>query len=266
MTQQRITLRLRFLHQQVCNMAPKIALITGANGITGSAIAKYLCSHSTAEEWSKIIITSRSPLTVPFTDDRLEFIAMDFSLPAGQLVEQMQSRCSGVTHAYFSSYVHKDDFAELNAANEKLFENFLEALTQTSKALQNVTLQTGGKHYQVHLMPVPSPAREEEARVEAALPNFYFPQEDFLKAKAKQHGFQWNVIRPEAIIGCTHKPSKLLHAQSVVGSRWMLITSCTDFHRRRHERGAHDRHVLYRLCIPQARGGHANQPTVLGRS
>lgn len=37
----------------------------------------------------------------------------------------MRGICEEVTHAYFSCYIHKDDFAELNAANSSLFENFL---------------------------------------------------------------------------------------------------------------------------------------------
>lgn len=202
--------------------SPKVALITGANGITGSAIATHLCQHTDASQWSKIIITSRSPLTLPLSDPRLTFIALDFSRPVAELVRSMGPLCGEVTHAYFSSYVHKDDFSELNQANEMLFENFLTALCQVVKnKLQNVTLQTGGKHYQVHLMPVPSPAREEEPRREAALPNFYFPQEDCLLANAKQHGFRWNVIRPEAIIGCTHKPNGMNEALTI--AMYMIV-------------------------------------------
>ena len=62
-------------------MPGKVALVTGANGITGSAIAEHLCKNTTEKEWSKIIITSRSPLTLPFKDTRMEFIPLDFSKP-----------------------------------------------------------------------------------------------------------------------------------------------------------------------------------------
>lgn len=57
----------------------KVALITGANGITGSAILEHLAKHTTASEWSRIIITSRSPLKTTVSDPRVEFIALDFS-------------------------------------------------------------------------------------------------------------------------------------------------------------------------------------------
>lgn len=187
--------------------SPKIAFVTGGNGITGSAIIEYLAKSTNGDQFSKIITTSRSPFKTTVSDDRIEFIALDFTQSPQELTGRMSDVCSGVTHAYFSSYVHKDDFRELNSANQALFENFLLALLEIAPKLENVTLQTGGKHYGVHLSPVPSPAREEEPRRGSSEDNFYFPQEDFLKSKQKGSNWTWNVIRPEAIIGTTIKPN-----------------------------------------------------------
>ena len=117
----------------------------------------------------------------------------------------MRELCGPVTHAYFSSYVHRDDFSELNKANSELLENFLQALLKVATSLENCTLQTGGKYYNVHLEPVPSPAREEELRRPSIIGNFYFAQEDALAAAGKDRPWSWNVIRPEAIIGHTFK-------------------------------------------------------------
>ncbi|KAG4418436.1 hypothetical protein IFR04_008421 [Cadophora malorum] len=188
-------------------MTGKIALVTGGNGITGSAIIEHLARNTTREQWSEIIVTSRSPFKVAVQDPRIKFIALDFGKDHETLADQMRELCARVTHAYFSSYVHRDDFAELNKANSALFENFLKALLKVAPGLENVTLQTGGKHYNVHLGPVPSPAREEEPRRTASIDNFYFPQEDALIAAQKGQKWTWNVIRPEAIIGHTLKPN-----------------------------------------------------------
>ncbi|KNG45295.1 nucleoside-diphosphate-sugar epimerase [Stemphylium lycopersici] len=185
----------------------KIALITGGNGITGSAIIEYLVKNTTASEWSKIIVTSRSPFKTTVHDDRITFIALDLSNDPNDLIEKMRPVCGGVTHAYFSSYVHKDDFKELNIANEKLFSNFLDALIAVAPELENCVLQTGGKHYNVHLGPVPSPAREEDPRKESPIGNFYYVQEDYLIKRSTGQKWTWNVIRPEAIIGHTPKPN-----------------------------------------------------------
>ena len=185
----------------------KVALITGGNGITGSSVLEYLVKNTTVKEWSKIIVTSRSPFKTTVQDQRITFVALDFSNDPATLTEKMASICADVTHAYFSSYVHKDDFSELNKANEALFSNFLDALIAVAPKLQNCTLQTGGKHYNVHIMPVPSPAREDEPRSESPIGNFYYPQEDYLIARQKGQSWTWNVIRPEAIIGHTSKPN-----------------------------------------------------------
>jgi nucleoside-diphosphate-sugar epimerase len=190
----------------------KVALITGANGITGSAILDHLVKHTTSEEWSRIIITSRSPLTLDIKDARVEFIALDFSKSREQLVQEMSSLCADVTHAYFSSYIHKDTFTELNIANCSLFESFLEALLEVAKGLQNCTLQTGGKYYNVHLRPVPTPAREDQPRLATADENFYYHQEDFLMAKQHGSSWSWNIIRPQAIIGYAVKPNGMNEA------------------------------------------------------
>lgn len=185
----------------------RVAFITGGNGITGSAILEYLVNNTTSSEWSKIIVTSRSPFKTTVHDDRITFIALDLSESPEILIEKMRPMCGDVTHAYFSSYIHKSDFKELNIANEKLFSNFLDALLAVAPNVENCTLQTGGKHYNVHLSPVPSPAREEEPRRKSPVGNFYFPQEDYLIARQSGQKWTWNVIRPEAIIGHTSKPN-----------------------------------------------------------
>jgi nucleoside-diphosphate-sugar epimerase len=193
----------------------KVAFITGANGISGSAILEYLVENTTSAEWSKLIVTSRSPFQTTVTDDRITFVALDFTNDVQTLVQQMGGICGDVTHAYFCSYVHKDDFDELNTANAALFESFLDALEQTAPRLENVTLQTGGKYYNVHLQPVPSPAREDEPRRYGPIDNFYFPQEDELAAAQKGKSWVWNVIRPEAIIGSTNKPNGMNEALTI---------------------------------------------------
>jgi nucleoside-diphosphate-sugar epimerase len=130
-------------------MAPKVAFITGGNGITGSAIIEHLVKNTSKEEWSDIIVTSRSPFKTLVQDSRIKFVALDFAKTPKELIESMRDVCAPVTHAYFSSYVHKDSFEELNTANQALFENFVRALVEVTPELEAVCLQTGGKYYNV---------------------------------------------------------------------------------------------------------------------
>lgn len=124
---------------------PRVAFVTGCSGISGNAIVEYLIRQPKSE-WSRIVVTSRSPPRNYWQDPRVEFVALDFLEPAETTIQKMFSYCRDVTHAFFTSYVHTDDFTRLAELNVPLFENFLTAIdTVAGGNLQRVCLQTGGK-------------------------------------------------------------------------------------------------------------------------
>ncbi|KAF3349230.1 hypothetical protein VD0002_g1134 [Verticillium dahliae] len=182
----------------------KVAFVTGANGITGNAIVEHLIRQP-ATEWSKIVISSRrKPTQVFWQDPRIRFIALDFLKPVDELMEAMKPLCHDVTHAFFASYVHTADFAKLRDLNVPLFKNFLSAIDMVAwNSLKRVCLSTGGKNYGVHLGPVEVPIHEGMPRYQDHGENFYYPQEDYLFDLASKREWDWNVIRPNAIIGFT---------------------------------------------------------------
>lgn len=94
---------------------------------------------------SKIVVTSRRPLPNAWIDPRVEFLAIDFLDPVEDIIAKMKDICANVTHAFFTSYVHSDDFKLLREKNVPLFRNFLDATISSCNKLQNVSLQTGGK-------------------------------------------------------------------------------------------------------------------------
>ncbi|PKX88822.1 SDR family oxidoreductase [Aspergillus novofumigatus IBT 16806] len=168
----------------------KLAFVTGANGISGFAITEHLVRQP-REEWSKIIVTSRRPLPNPWIDPRVEFVALDFLAPLEKIIAKMKDICAPVTHAFFTSYVHNDDFRVLREKNVPLFHNFLDALDTT-----------GGKYYGVHLGPVKVPLEEDFPRYNDQGYNFYYSQEDYLRAVQKRRRtWSYNIIRPNAING-----------------------------------------------------------------
>ena len=61
-------------------------------------------------------------------------------------------------------------------------------------------LQTGAKHYGLHLGPALAPQHETDPRI-LLEPNFYYPQEDLVTEFCKQTGAGWNVARPSFILG-----------------------------------------------------------------
>jgi hypothetical protein len=95
---------------------------------------------------SRILVTSRSPLKNYWQDPRVEFFAVDFLAPLDDVIAKMTPLCSNVTHAYFTSYVHTDDFDRLKDLNVPLFKTFLTAIDTVARdTLTRVCLQTGGK-------------------------------------------------------------------------------------------------------------------------
>lgn len=92
------------------------------------------------------MVTSRSPLKNFWQDPRVEHVSIDFLAPVNELIQKLEKCCKGVTHAYYTSYVHTDDFSKLANFNVPLFENFLTAIDAVAMdTLQRVCLQTGAK-------------------------------------------------------------------------------------------------------------------------
>ncbi|BCS30681.1 SDR family oxidoreductase [Aspergillus puulaauensis] len=189
----------------------KVALVTGANGISGYAIVEYLCKQPESE-WSLIVATSRRPSTMYWVDPRVVFVTADFLDPVETIAEQLGPSCKDVTHAFFTSYVHSAGFKQLRDKNVPLFKNFLDTVDSICPRLERVILQTGGKHYGVHLGPVTTPSVEDKPRYKDEF-NFYFAQEDHMFAlQAKRGTWNWNVIRPNGIIGFTPHGSGMSEA------------------------------------------------------
>lgn len=124
---------------------PKVAFVAGCNGVSGNAIVEFLIRQP-KEEWSHIIVSSRSPLKNYWQDPRVEFVAIDFLESAKAIIPKLPLSCKKTTHAYYTSYVHTDDFAKLRDYNVPLFEHFLTVIdTVAAENLQRICLQTGGK-------------------------------------------------------------------------------------------------------------------------
>ena len=84
------------------------------------------------------------------------------------------------------------------ARNGNWFDQLLTRLLETT-ALKHVTLLQGTKAYGASVKPIRVPAREDHPRVEH--PNFYWLQEDRLKAAHEASGLQFTILRPQLIVG-----------------------------------------------------------------
>ena len=163
-------------------------------------------------------------------------MAIDFLNPVEAIVEKIKELCQGVTHAFFASYIHNNDFSKLHEKNGPLFRNFIQAVDLACPRLERVVLQTGGKvsvhiereretekrkeleshhqqHYGFQYRDIKTPLVEDMPRYQGPHNIFYYEQEDDLFAVQKRRGaWNYNIIRPMAIIGyscqCTSRPSR----------------------------------------------------------
>ena len=84
--------------------------------------------------------------------------------------------------------------------NLAMLRNLMEPLARSARRLEHVTLLQGTKAYGAHVRSgLPIPARERAPRDPHA--NFYWLQEDYLKAKAVEAGFRWTIFRPQIVVG-----------------------------------------------------------------
>jgi nucleoside-diphosphate-sugar epimerase len=74
------------------------------------------------------------------------------------------------------------------------------ALEPAAPALRHVALLQGTKAYGSHVRPLKVPAREGRSEMYEQ-PNFYWAQENFLRALQKGKGWHFSILRPVLIVG-----------------------------------------------------------------
>ncbi|WP_263359961.1 SDR family oxidoreductase [Acidicapsa ligni] len=167
-----------------------VVVIAGVHGVSGRAAAERWNAFPNTE------VYGLSRRTAPVSEG-VRSVAVDL-LDAEDVREKLTS-IPGVTHIVFGAYIEKATAAERSEVNVAILKNLLDVVEVTSPALRHVTFYQGGKAYGADLGPFKTPAREDDPRLMP--PNFYYDQENFLRAR--QHGkhWSWSALRPEAICG-----------------------------------------------------------------
>lgn len=128
------------------NMSKKCAIIFGANGISGIAMTKVLLE---SDELSPIICVSRRPPQLEETsaNSRIQFVSIDMvKSSADELASKISAAGGAVAqHAYFYTYLEKQDPKEHIEINKMLLEKALNAVSLVSPKLKAFMLQTGYK-------------------------------------------------------------------------------------------------------------------------
>jgi len=170
-------------------------LIAGASGLVGFAAVRHFAQ---LDNWEAVAVSRRSPFKI----DRATFIPVD--LQDEQRCREVFGSMADVTHLVYAALFEKPsliqgwnerDQMETNLA---MLRNLFEPLSAAAK-LQHVSLLQGTKAYGVHLGPMPIPARERNPRHPHA--NFYWLQEDYLRAKQAGASWKWTILRPQLVVG-----------------------------------------------------------------
>jgi nucleoside-diphosphate-sugar epimerase len=170
----------------------KHALVVGASGIVGSAIARLLVEQS----WQVTGLARR-----PVPQQGVTAVSADLMDAAS-----LDAALAGLkpTHVFITTWSRQATEAENIRVNATMVGNLLAAVGPAG-SVRHVALVTGLKHY---LGPFEAygqgrlpqtPFREEQERLD--IPNFYYAQEDELFAGAERDGYSWSVHRPHTIIG-----------------------------------------------------------------
>jgi nucleoside-diphosphate-sugar epimerase len=172
-------------------------LIAGASGVVGYAALKRYAAQSGVE----VTAVSRRAPRDTFQARRL---SLDLTDPAASRAGLAEA--PGVTVLVYAALHEKpgliagwreDDQIETNQA---MLANTLSALEATSPDLRHVVLLQGTKAYGAHVHAIPIPAREDRDE-DRGVANFYWRQEDHLRAEADRRGFTFTILRPQIIFG-----------------------------------------------------------------
>jgi nucleoside-diphosphate-sugar epimerase len=171
-------------------------LVAGATGLVGRAAMQHY-----AEQGYRVTAVSRRR---PMDTHGAAHLSVD--LDDEQACAEAFGSLTDVTQVVFAAlYEHPHLVTgwtqpEHVAKNGRMLRNVVEPLDRASSALRNIVILQGPKAYGVHVRPIPIGSREDRDEMRE-VPNFYWEQEDYLKAKQPGSSWSWTVFRPGLVVG-----------------------------------------------------------------
>jgi len=177
----------------------KHALIIGVGGVVGYNLCERLLL---AKDWKVTGVCRRKASYLPERVNVIECDVLETNLVRERFTED---KLRDVTHIYFVAWLERGSPKEQEKNNLQMLRNVVEQTERVSQNLQHVYLQTGTKHYGMHLGPqcgMTTPNREDDPRPPKQEGNFYYPMQDYLKDRvANGANWNWTESRPPWIIG-----------------------------------------------------------------
>lgn len=217
------------------------AVVTGANGISGSHMLRVL--SRSPHRWKKIYALSRRPPGSSIAGpDNINHLPCDFlSSPSG-IAKLLRDRDVRPDYIFWFSYVLVTDESgaldwsdtRLISKNNLILSNFLSALTQADALPKRFIIQFGGKWYGVHLGASQVPCTEDQPPLPGLEEkNLYYTQHRILTtfcANQSQGRMSWAAGLPPPVIGCAEGSNQtLIHPLLIYAAVQKYLGKSLDF-------------------------------------
>lgn len=174
----------------------RTVLVAGATGVVGAAATEAFLAAG-----DRVIALSRRPPQIDHP--RLEHLRLDLGDRAACLAAGVQ--LAGVTHLVYAVLFEKPGLVagwverDQMQTNHAMLQNLLDPLLDHATDFQQLILMQGTKAYGVHLHAIDVPAREDQPR--DAHDNFYWLQEDEVRARQSGQPWSFTILRPQIVFG-----------------------------------------------------------------
>jgi nucleoside-diphosphate-sugar epimerase len=178
-------------------MQPNTVLIAGASGVIGAAAAEHFAS---LPGWRVIGVSRRAPDPAPAG---YEHLALD--LTDATACRAAADQFEAVTHVVYAALFEKPGLmpgwyeADQMQTNLAMMRGLMDPLLERAKGLRHVSVFQGTKAYGVHVHRIKVPAREDAPR--DPHDNFYWLQEDYIRAAGAGAPWSFTFWRPQVVFG-----------------------------------------------------------------
>ncbi len=186
-------------------------LVTGASGLVGRAAMEHFARKGV----KTTAVSRRQPW------DSYGAVHLSVDLADETACAEAFGGLTDVTQIVFAALHEEPDLVAgwlrdgHIKRNGAMLRNTLDVIDRVSPALRNVVILQGPKAYGVHVGRMRLGAREDRDET-YDVPNFYWEQEDYLKAKQAGRPWGWTVMRPALVVGmCVGGAMNLIAALGV---------------------------------------------------
>ncbi len=176
---------------------PGTVLIAGASGVIGAAAIEHFANLG----W-RVIGASRRPADV---EPGVTYQHLALDLRDAAACRAASDTFAGVTHVVYAALYEKPGLVpgwreqDQMTTNLAMMRNLMDPLRAAATGLRHVSVLQGTKAYGVHVHGIEIPCRENRPRDRHE--NFYWLQEDYIRAAQQGADWTFTIWRPQVVFG-----------------------------------------------------------------